>query len=139
MYMIGLPIVLVGLYVVTGTFGILGVAWLLLFRIVVEQIMLSRWIRKQSRLVQPSASLGDWKLFIWILGTVVAGFTLTYVPDLYLRTAFFLACVALHGVLVTLILFDDVDRDWTRRHMGRVWSLRNTIAQTHGHMPRAGR
>lgn len=110
-YVIELPIVLVALYLVTGTAGIVGVAAVWLARIVVEAVLMSFYATRMLSGTSGYIMLKTRGAFLWIAIVTAAGWSLSFVPGILLRSL--LLSVLLLSALVGswLYLFDDSEKN----------------------------
>jgi O-antigen/teichoic acid export membrane protein len=117
LFLLELPIYIGLLILLTKTFGIIGTAGLWLARLVIELAILAAIYRKTTAVERPKSNFIH--LYIWITGSIISSFFLSFIANTYLKMFSFIAFIIVIGMLIYMLLFDDYDRAILRDGMAR--------------------
>lgn len=115
LYLLELPAVVLGLYVLIPTHGISGVAMVWLGRMIFETVVLYGLMYRVLPESKPAGHTGQLQTAAWIVATVGSAWLLSVIPDLSVRIMAASAMIVFFGVISHQKLLDSFERNQIRK------------------------
>lgn len=110
LYLSEFPLVILALYLLTGGYGIVGVASIWLVRIVLEAVFLVYYSNKEIAYRLPGVSSSAIALFSTIIGINLIGWLLAAIPSLLLRCLLTIVVMGIGGYLTFSRIIETDER-----------------------------
>jgi len=123
-FLIELPFYLAFLFILTKSFGIVGVAILWLVRLIIETIVMFVLFRRTIPASIQNSLPGDRNMYSWMITSVAVSWALSLLPNLTARIIILVVLLGLFAYLAFSRLLDSYDRARVRQFACRTLGLR---------------